>query len=71
MALNRVLAPDYELRQFVPGDGDGYSLFLKPVSWWHDFDAKHPEIAQKYFLSAERLAAFWKKSFFQRLLSKR
>jgi hypothetical protein len=71
VALNRVLAPDYELRQFTPCDGDGYSLFLRPVGWWRDFDAKHPDIAQKYFLTTERLAAFLKKSFFRRLFSKR
>jgi hypothetical protein len=70
VALNRVMAPDFELRQYRPADGDGYSLFLRPVSWWLDFSSKHPALAERYFLTTDRLAAFWKKNFFQRLFSK-
>ena len=68
-SLNRVLSPDYEIRQFRPCDGDGYSLLVRPASWWSQFDEKHPEIAEKYFLSTKRLAAYWSKNYFARLLS--
>jgi hypothetical protein len=69
-SINRILSPDYEIRQFRPCDGDGYSLLVRPASWWSQFDEKHPEIAEKYFLSTKRLAAYWSKNYFARLLSK-
>jgi hypothetical protein len=70
VALNRVLAPEYELRQYRPGDGDCYSLFLAPSKWWQSLAETHPAALEKYFLSAERLQAYTRKGFFERLFSK-
>lgn len=70
VALNQVLAPDFELWQYTPVNGDGYSLFLAPSAWWHSFAAEHPRVLAKYFLSADRLAAHMRKSYFARLFSK-
>ena len=70
VALNDVLAPDFELRQYTPVNGDGYSLFLASSAWWQSFAAEHPKVLAKYFLSADRLAAYWRKNFLARLFSK-
>lgn len=70
VVLNEVFAPDYELRQYIPADGDGYSLFLAPTAWWQSFADKHPRTLAKYFLSTNRLAAYWRKGYLARLLSK-
>jgi hypothetical protein len=70
VALNQVLAPDFELWQYTPANGDGYSLFLAPSAWWRSFAAEHPRVLAKYFLSANRLAAYMRKSYFARLFSK-
>ena len=69
-SLNRILSPDYEIRQFRPCDGDGRSLLVRPASWWSQFEDRHPEIVEKYFLSTRRLAAYWGKNDFARVLSK-
>jgi len=69
--LNRVLLPDFELRQFTPCDGDGYSLYLAPTSMWNSIERSHPKEVARYFLSVERLAAYWRKGFLGRVFSKR
>jgi|GEM_PF-3542859 len=69
-SLNRALCPDFEIRQFTPMTGDGYSLFVAPASVWQDIERSHSVAVQKYFLSAERLAAYWRKGYFARLFSK-
>lgn len=69
--LNRVLLPDFELRQFTPCDGDGYSLYLAPPSVWNSIEHSHPKEVARFFLSVERLAAYWRKGFFSRVFSKR
>lgn len=70
VALNEVLVPDFELWQYTPVDGDGYSLFLAPTEWWRSFADKHPRVLAKYFLSISRLAAYRRKSYLERILSK-
>jgi len=70
VALNQVLAPDFELWQYTPVNGDGYSFFLAPCAWWRSFAAEHPRVLAKYFLSADRLAAYMGKSYLARLFSK-
>jgi hypothetical protein len=70
VSLNQVLAPDYELWQYTPVNGDGYSLFLAPSSWWKSFATEHPGVLAKYFLSVNRLAAYMRKNYFVRLFSK-
>lgn len=68
--LNQALMPNFELRQFTPNDGDGYSLYIAPSTVWHEIERTHPDAVGEYFLSAERLAAYWRKSYFARLFSK-
>jgi len=68
--LNRALMPDFELRQFTPNDGDGYSLYVAPSTVWQEIKRTHPDAVEEYFLSAERLAAYWRKSYLARLFSK-
>jgi hypothetical protein len=68
--INQALRPDFELRQFRPADGDSYSIFVAPESVWQEIDRSHPKASEKYFLSIERLAAFWSKSYFARMFSK-
>ena len=70
VSLNQVLAPDYELWQYTPVNGDGYSLYLAPSPWWKSFAAEHPGVLAKYFLSLNRLAAYMKKRYFVRLFSR-
>ncbi len=70
VTINQLLAPDFALWQYRPADGDAYSLFLAPSEWWRSLATEHPKVPEKYFLSAERLAAYWKKSYFARLFSK-
>jgi len=69
VALNEALVPDFELWQYTPVDGDGYSLFLAPTAWWQSLAEKHPRTLAKYFHSTNRLAAYWRKSYLARLLS--
>lgn len=68
--LNEALAPDFELRHYAPHNGDSYVLFLAPRAWWLSFTQMHPKAAQKYFLSAERVATYWNKGYLARLFSK-
>lgn len=70
VVLNELLAPEFELRQYRPVNGDGYALYLAPKEWWNSFATAHPKVMEKYFLAAERLAAYMKKSYFMRLFSK-
>jgi hypothetical protein len=70
VSLNEMLAPDFELRQYTPVEGDGYSLFLAPSAWWQSFADKHPRTLAKYFLSVNRLAAYWRKGYLARLFGK-
>lgn len=68
--LNGVLKPSFELRQFTPVDGDGYSIYVAPPELWHRLEQDHPVATEKYFLSIERLAAYWRKGYWARLFSK-
>lgn len=72
--LNEVLAPDFEMRQFRPCDGDGYSLLVRPASWWIQADKQHPDLMEQYFLTTRRLLEHSSKSsskgFFARLFGK-
>lgn len=70
LQVNRALEPEFELRQFRPADGDSYSIFVAPASFWQEIDRTHPEASEHYFLPMERLAAFWSKSYLGRLLSR-
>jgi len=70
VAVNRALLPDFELRQYTPVDGDGYALFLAPPTVWKSIELSHPQATERYFLSVERLAAYWRKGYFARLFSK-
>jgi hypothetical protein len=70
VSLNLALLPDFEIRQFTPVEGDGYSLFVAPASVWQEIERSHASAVQKYFLSAERLAAYWRKGYLARLFSK-
>ena len=68
--VNRALAPQFELRRYRPVDGDGYALFVAPAELWSELERNHPEATERYFLGAERLAAYWRKGFVGRLFSK-
>lgn len=68
--VNRALAPQFELRRYRPVDGDGYSLFVASADLWSELERDHPEATARYFLGAERLAAYWRKGFVGRLFSK-
>ena len=70
LLVNRALAPQFELRRFRPNDGDGYSLLLAPCEFWADLERTQPEATERYFLSVERLATYWRRGFIARLLSK-
>jgi hypothetical protein len=70
LLVNRALAPRFELRQFRPFDGDGYSLLVAPTELWAELDRAQPEAIERYFLGVERLAAYRKKGFVARLFSK-
>ena len=69
-SLNRVLLPEFEIRQFTPIEGDGYALFVAPASVWQDIERSHATAVENYFLSAERLASYWRKGYLARLFSK-
>jgi len=70
LSICNTIAPDYELRQFRPMDGDSYSVFVAPHSVWVGIESGHPEAAERLFLSAQRLAAYWSKGFLARVFSK-
>jgi hypothetical protein len=69
-SLNNLISPEFELRQFRPCDGDGYSLLVRSSQWWTEVSKKDPELIEKYFLPTQRLARYWSKGFFSRLFSK-
>ncbi|MDL5031537.1 hypothetical protein QRD43_06410 [Pelomonas sp. APW6] len=68
--IGNAIAPEYELRQFRPMDGDSYSIFVAPRSVWAGIDSEHPRAAERLFLSAQRLAAYCSKGFLARMLSR-
>ena len=68
--VNKALAPQFEMRRFRPMDGDGYSLLVASAEFWANLGNAHPEATERYFLSVDRLAAYWSKGFFARLVSK-
>lgn len=70
LRVNQLLAPEYEMRQFLPINGDGYALYLAPATTWKEIDTSHPEAVKKLFLSVDRMAAFWSKPFLVRLFTK-
>jgi hypothetical protein len=70
LRLDRLLHPDYEMRQFRPIDGDGYSIYIADSSTWSSIERTDARAVENYFLCIPRLAAHWKKGFFARLFSK-
>jgi hypothetical protein len=69
-SINQVLLPEYEMRIFTPTMGDGYSLLVRPSSWWRDFSTAHPSRARKLFVTTdERVAATGSASAPQLILS--
>jgi hypothetical protein len=70
LSISNAIAPNYELRQFRPMDGDSYSIFVASSSVWADMDSKNPQAAERVFLSAKRLAAYWSKGFISRMFSR-
>lgn len=70
LILNEALAPEFELRQFRPFDGDGYSVFVAPTVLWREIEESHAAATERLFLSARRLALHWSKGYLARLFSK-
>ena len=70
LAINEALQPEFELRQFRPFDGDGYSIFVAPRSVWSEIQRAQPQAVDRLFLTMERLAAYWRRGYFARLFSK-
>ncbi|MBD9480575.1 hypothetical protein [Pseudoxanthomonas sp. PXM02] len=70
LSINQAVQPEYELRQFRPSYGDGYSLYVAPRSVWSEIERSNPEASESLFLSAPRLAAYWSKSYLVRMFSK-
>ena len=69
-AINEAIKPDYEIRQYRPNDGDGYSLFVAPQAVWSGLENADPEAIERLFLNAQRLAEYWSKGYMARLFSK-
>ncbi len=69
-ALNEIIAPEFEMMQFRPIDGDGYSFLVRPAAWWAQAKAEHSDIIEKYFLSTKRLSTYSAKSWLGRFFSK-
>ena len=69
-AVNEILAPEFEIRQFRPIEGDGYSFLLRPSGWWMQLEDRHPDLLEKYFITTERLARYASRSWLGRLFSK-
>jgi hypothetical protein len=55
-AINRVLLPEYEMRIFTPTKGDGYSLLVRPTTWWSEFSTAHEGRARKLFITTDHQA---------------
>ncbi|WP_446809108.1 hypothetical protein ACH50O_17895 [Methylomonas sp. 2BW1-5-20] len=70
LCISNAIAPEYEIRQYRPMDGDGYSVFVAPQSVWANIESAHPKAVQRLFLSAQRLAAYWSKGYLARVFSK-
>lgn len=70
LGIDRAIRPEYGLRQFRPIDGDGYSIFVAPMSVWSQLERVHPEATERFFLGAQRLAAYWSKPYLARVFSK-
>jgi hypothetical protein len=70
LAISDAIGPEFELRQFTPMDGDGYSVFVGPRAVWSAIGSTHPEATERLFLDARRLAAYWSKGYLGRLFSK-
>jgi len=70
LGIDQAIRPAYELRQFRPCDGDGYSMFVAPASVWSEIERTRPEATERLFLSARRLAAYWSKPYLARMFSK-
>jgi len=68
--LNKLINPEFEMRQFRPFDGDCIALLVRPTSWWSEVTIQNPELVDRYFLTTERLAAYWSKSYLARFFSK-
>ena len=64
VSISEALKPDFELRQFRPVDGDGYAIFVAPHATWSAMERNHPQSIDRLFLTAERLAAYWRKGYF-------
>ena len=69
LRLDRLLHPEYEMRQFRPFDGDSYSIYIAEVETWTAIERESGKAVEKYFLTIPRLAAYWKKSYLARLFS--
>lgn len=70
LSISDAIAPEYELRQYRPIDGDGYSIFVAPQSVWTRIEGEHRDATERLFLNARRLAAYWSKGYLARLFSK-
>jgi len=70
LSISQAMEPAFELRQFRPCDGDGYSIFIAPCAVWSGIERTHPEATEALFLTARRLAAYWSKSYLARLFDK-
>ena len=68
--VNALLAPDFELRQFKPCDGDPHSLYVAATDVWKKVEHLHPLAVEKFFLSAPRLAVYWQRGYHSRLFSR-
>jgi len=67
--VDRLLYPEYEMRQFRPFDGDSYSIYIADSATWAKLEQSDAKALEKYFLSMPRLAAYWKKGYFARLFT--
>ena len=70
LAINEALSPEFEIRQFRPCEGDGYSLFVAPSSVWANIQSEHHQAAERLFLTAQRLFTYWSKSYIARLFTR-
>lgn len=70
LSICNAIAPEYELRQYRPMDGDSYSVFVAPRSVWASMEGQHRDATERLFLNAARLAAYWSKGYLARLFSK-
>lgn len=69
-AVNEALSPEFEIRQFRPCDGDGYSLYVAPCAVWSKIETEHPQLSERLFLSSRRLLGYWSKGYIARLFTK-